>query len=207
MGDPYCVYGGLQDNGTWGGPSMSRQEAILTDFWFNIEGGDGFHTQNDPTDWRTVYCESQGGNIMRVNVETRESQRIRPTQENTHNWKEYVSPPPKRKPEELESQQSPFSRGRSSFRFNWSSPILISPHNPHIIYFGGNHLFKSIDRGDHWKIISPDLTTDDPEKHSKPTGGLTLDQTGAETHCTIITISESPITPGLIWVGTDEAEP
>jgi photosystem II stability/assembly factor-like uncharacterized protein len=204
MRDPYYVYGGMQDNGTWGGPSMSRGEAILTDFWFNIGGGDGFYTQNDPTDWRTVYCESQGGNIMRVNVETRETTRIRPSRENTYNWTEHAPPPPKRKSGDQPSQSSPFSRGRSTFRFNWSSPILISPHNPHTIYFGGDHLFKSIDQGDHWRIISPDLTTDDPEKHSRPTGGITLDQTGAETHCTITTLSESPITPGFIWVGTDD---
>jgi len=204
MRDPYYIYGGLQDNGTWGGPSVSREESILTDFWFNIGGGDGFHTQNDPLDWRTVYCESQGGSIMRVNVETRDTIRIRPSRENTYNWQEYAPPPPKRESAEQQAPQSMFRRERSPFRFNWSSPILISPHNPHILYFGGNHVFKSIDRGEHWSIISPDLTTDDPEKHSKPTGGLTLDQTGAETHCTIITISESPITPGLIWVGTDD---
>ena len=204
MRDPYYIYGGMQDNGTWAGPSMSRQEAIFTDLWFNIGGGDGFHTQNDPTDWRTVYCESQGGNISRVNVETRDTTRIRPSRENTYNWTEYAPPPPKRKPEEQEPQQSFFGRQSSPFRFNWSSPILLSPHNPHTLYFGGNHLFKSIDRGDHWTIISPDLTTDDPDKYDKPTGGITLDQTGAETHCTIITVSESPITPGLIWVGTDD---
>ena len=202
--DPYYVYGGMQDNGTWGGPSMNREGAILTDFWFNIGGGDGFYTQNDPTDWRTVYCESQGGNIMRVNVETRETTRIRPSRQNTYNWTEHAPPPPKPKPGEQPSQPSLFSRGRSPFRFNWSSPILISPHNPHTLYFGGDHVFKSIDRGEHWRIISPDLTTDDPEKHSKPTGGITLDQTGAETHCTITTLSESPVTPGLIWAGTDD---
>ena len=204
MRDPYYVYGGLQDNATWGGPSMSRDDSILTDFWFNIGGGDGFYTQNDPTDWRTVYCESQGGNISRINAETRETNRIRPSRENTYNWAEYAPPPPKRKPGEKPEPPSLFGRQSSPFRFNWSSPILLSPHNPHTLYFGGNHLFKSIDRGDHWTIISPDLTTDDPDKYEKPTGGITLDQTGAETHCTIITISESPITPGLIWVGTDD---
>jgi len=204
MRDPYYVYGGMQDNGTWAGPSMSRQEAIFTDFWFNIGGGDGFHTQNDPTDWRTVYCESQGGNISRVNVETRETNRIRPSRENTYNWTEHAPPPPKRKPGEEPESPSLFGRQSSPFRFNWSSPILLSPHNPHTLYFGGNHLFKSIDRGDHWTIISPDLTTDNPDKYDKPTGGITLDQTGAETHCTILAISESPITPGLIWVGTDD---
>ena len=206
MRDPYYVYGGLQDNGTWVGPSMSRAGEILTDFWFNIGGGDGFYTQNDPTDWRIAYCESQGGNINRVNVETRETDRIRPSSQNTYNWKDYL---PKREREEeereaQESQPSMFGRQRTPFRFNWSSPILLSSHNPSIVYFGGNHLFKSLDRGDHWQIISPDLTTNDPQKHSQPTGGITLDQTGAETHCTIVTISESPLTPGLIWVGTDD---
>ncbi len=206
MRDPYYVFGGLQDNGTWCGPSMSREGMILTDSWFNIGGGDGFHTQNDPTDWRIAYCESQGGSIMRVNVETRESARIRPSQQNTYNWKEHVPPPTKRETQARQSEQQPQMqfRQRSPFRFNWSSPILISPHNPSTIYFGGDHLFKSVNRGDNWMIISPDLTTNDPDKHSKPTGGITLDQTGAETHCTIITISESPITPGLIWVGTDD---
>ncbi|MGB2844370.1 MAG: hypothetical protein WBC02_05915 [Candidatus Aminicenantaceae bacterium] len=210
--DPYYVYGGLQDNGTWAGPSMSREGAILTDFWFNIGGGDGFYTQNDPTDWRIVYGESQGGSIMRVNVETRETTRIRPSQQNTYNWKDHL-PKTSKKEGEAQAQQasrqqaqpSMFGRRRSPFRFNWSSPILLSPHNPHTVYFGGDHLFKSVDRGDHWQIISPDLTTNDPEKHSKPTGGITLDQTGAETHCTITTISESPITPGIIWVGTDDS--
>jgi hypothetical protein len=92
---------------------------------------------------------------------------------------------------------------RQQFRFNWSSPIVLSPHNPRTIFFGGNHLFKSLDRGDKWMIISPDLTTNDPKKNM-PTGGMTDDTTGAETHCTIISISESPMTPGLLWVGTDD---
>ncbi len=204
MRDPYYVYGGLQDNGTWAGPSMNREGMILTDHWFNIGGGDGFYTQNDPYDWRIAYCESQGGNLMRVNVETRESTRIRPSEQNTYNWRDHAPPPPKKKAEAEQAPQAMFRRQRSPFRFNWSSPILISPHNPHILYFGGDHLFKSINRGDNWTIISPDLTTNDPNKHSRPTGGITLDQTGAETHCTITTIAESPITPDLIWVGTDD---
>jgi photosystem II stability/assembly factor-like uncharacterized protein len=206
MRDPYYVYGGLQDNGTWCGPSMSREGMILTDFWFNISGGDGFHTQNDPTDWRIAYCESQGGNIVRANVETRDTTRIRPSAQNTYNWKEHLPKTTREESREQAQQQQPsmFGRQRSPFRFNWSSPIIISPHNPGTIYFGGDHLFKSVDRGDHWLIISPDLSTNDPEKYSQPTGGITLDQTGAETHCTIITISVSPLAPGLIWVGTDD---
>ena len=94
MRDPYWVYGGLQDNGTWGGPSMSREGAILTDFWFNFTGGDGFHTQNDPTDWRIVYSESQGGAMQRTNVETRESRSIRPGPQNILNYADFYPPAP-----------------------------------------------------------------------------------------------------------------
>ncbi|GAG05671.1 unnamed protein product, partial [marine sediment metagenome] len=94
--------------------------------------------------------------------------------------------------------------GNNPFRFNWSTPIVLSPHNPRTIYLGGNHLFMSVDRGDHWKIISPDLSKNDPVKTRRETGGLTSDTTGAENYGTIITISESPLTPGLIWIGTDD---
>ncbi|MCX6560436.1 MAG: hypothetical protein NTZ26_07960 [Candidatus Aminicenantes bacterium] len=231
MRDPYYVYGGLQDNGTWGGPSMSREGTILTDFWFNVGGGDGFHTQNDPTDWRTLYGESQGGSVQRVNVETREAKSIRPSQGNIANYKQYFpdapaqpaagqrgaqAPQPPAKPQAgarggaagaAGSPQTAAGQGRTSvFRFNWSTPIVLSPHNPRTVFFGGNHLFKSVDRGDHWMLISPDLTTNDKSKYApaKPTGGITPDVTGAETYGTIITISESPLTPGLIWVGTDD---
>jgi photosystem II stability/assembly factor-like uncharacterized protein len=226
MRDPYYVYGGLQDNGTWGGPSMSREGQILTDFWYNIGGGDGFHTQNDPEDWRTVYAESQGGAVQRVNVETRESKQIRPTQMNVLNYKEFFPPePPAKKAPATKPAAKPAAkagagaqagqaggmpaqmrRGGGPFRFNWSTPVLISPHNPETIYFGAQHLLKSVDRGDHWMIISRDLTTNDKSKYdpAKPTGGITPDVTGAETHCTIITIAESPRVPGLIWVGTDD---
>ncbi len=201
MRDPYYVYGGLQDNGTWAGPSQNRAEFILTDHWFNLGGGDGFYTQNDPHNWRVAYGESQGGNIFRIDVETRDSTRIRPNRENTYNWDEFV---PKREEQE-EDRDIPFRR-RSPFRFNWSSPILLSPHNSDTLFFGANHLFKSIDKGEHWTIISPDLTTNDPKKYDKPTGGLTLDQTGAETHCTITTIAQSPVQPDIIWVGTDDGQ-
>ena len=213
MRDPYYVYGGLQDNGTWGGPSMSREGKILTDFWYSVGGGDGFHTQIDPTDWRTLYSESQSGAINRWNVETRESKSIRPNAANIANYKDYFTAPPEPEPKPLPEGVPPADpeaawrdmarRLRGPFRFNWSSPIVLSPHNPQTIYFGGNQLFKSADRGEKWMIISPDLTTNDPEKN-KPTGGLTDDTTGAETHCTIISISESPLRPGLLWVGTDD---
>ncbi|MGA2587400.1 MAG: hypothetical protein ABSF88_10315 [Candidatus Aminicenantales bacterium] len=240
--DPYYVYGGLQDNGTWGGPSMNREGEILTDFWYNVGGGDGFHTQNDPSDWRTLYGESQGGSAQRTNVETRESRSIRPSQMNILNYAEYFPGAPASVPAPPQGQRggqppaqaaAPAQQGqrgggqrgqaqtqgqggqagaamgqmgqqaRGPFRFNWSTPILISPNNPRTIYMGGNHLFRSLDRGDHWMIISPDLTTNDPNKN-KPSGGITVENTGAETHCTIITIAESPKIPGVIWVGTDD---
>jgi len=201
MRDPYYIWGGLQDNGTWGGPSNTRENANLTDFWTTITGGDGFHAQVDPTDWRIVYCESQGGSIQRINIETRESGSIRPSQRNIVNYADYFPNEPQPDPQQPAQRGG---RGGGNFRFNWSSPIVLSPHNPSTVLFGGNHLFMSVDRGDHWKIISPDLSTNDPVKTDRNTGGLTNDSTGAETHCTIITISQSPINPNLIWAGTDD---
>jgi len=199
MRDPYYVYGGLQDNGSWGGPSMSRESAgILTDHWFRIGGGDGFYCAADPTDWRTVYVESQQGNISRVNVETRESQFIRPGKENIVNYEAYVT-------EEILKMQEKAGWGKDNpFRFNWNCPIIISSHNPKKVFFGGNFLFKTTDRGESWAIISPDLSTNDPVKIDRKTGGLTADVTGAENHCSIVTVSESPLKPGIIWAGTDD---
>lgn len=211
MRDPYYVYGGLQDNGTWGGPSATRDRAIYTDLWYTISGGDGYHVQVDPTDWRIVYSEphpsNTGGRIQRENVETRVSKNIRPQKgENIVNYDEYITP-------EIEKLQlkkgwgpSP-GNGMGAFRWNWSSPIVMSPHNPHTVFFGANHLFKTVDRGESWYLISPDLSKNDPYKTIKESGGLTPDHEpggGAEFHGTIITISESPVREGLIWVGTDD---
>lgn len=199
MRDPYYVYGGLQDNGSWGGPSMSRDSAgILTDHWFRIGGGDGFYCAVDPTDWRTVYAESQQGSIFRINVETRESEYIQPRKENIINYDAYVT-------EDVLEMQEKAGWGKDNpFRFNWNSPIVISPHNPKTVLFGGNFLFKTTDRGESWEIISPDLSTNDPVKIDRKTGGLTPDVTGAENHCSIVTVSESPLKPGIIWAGTDD---
>ncbi|MGD2295520.1 MAG: hypothetical protein PVF22_06755, partial [Candidatus Aminicenantes bacterium] len=197
--DPYYVYGGLQDNGSWGGPSNSRDsEGILTDHWFRIGGGDGFYTPVDPHDWRTVYVESQQGNIRRVDVETRSGQTIRPRKNNIINYDDYVT-------QEILDLQKEAGWGEDNpFRFNWSCPIVVSQHHPRTVYFGGNVLFKSLDRGDSWEIISPDLSTQDPKKIDRKTGGLTSDVTGAENHCSIVTLSESPLNADLIWAGTDD---
>jgi hypothetical protein len=175
MAVPYHVYGGLQDNGSWGAPSISRMGRGIGNWeWYRIGGGDGFHVQVDPTDNSTIYSESQGGAIGRRNKRTGASRSIRP-----------------RAPQ------------GETYRFNWSSPIVMSPHNSSTIWFGGNKLFKSVDKGDNWRVASGDLTTDDPEKN-KNMEGLTPENTGAERHCTIITISESPSKAGVVWVGTDD---
>jgi len=172
---PFWVYGGLQDNGSWGGPSQGRSGAVLITDWDRLNGGDGFHVQVDPEDWRWAYSESQGGMLVRLNQESGRSAFIRPR-----------------------APQGEF------YRFNWSSPIMLSPHNAQTIYFGGNRLFKSVDRGTTWRVISPDLSTNDPRKQRAGEGSVSPEQTSAENHCTIITISESPLRPGVIWVGTDD---
>lgn len=192
MRDPYFVYVGLQDNGIWGGPSNSRDyNGILNDHWFKFHSGDGFYTAVDPYDWTTVYSESQGGRMRRNHALFRQnSVGITPNRTNTLNWSDAVP-----------RQTDPDS---PVIRMNWNTPFVLSHHNPRTLYYGANFLFKSVDRGEHWRIISPDLTTNDPEKTLRDSGGLTRDVTGAETHCTLITISESPLVSGLIWVGTDD---
>lgn len=149
MREPYYVYGGMQDNGSWGGPSNSRDElGILNDHWYQIWGWDGFHSQIDPNDWRTVYTMTQGGgNIYRTDPVTRERVLIIPNEDNTVNYNEYL-PDPK-----------PNFYDKGPYRYNWSAPLVFSPHNSKTIYLGANHLFKSVDRGDTWTVISPDLTT------------------------------------------------
>ncbi len=196
MRDPYWVYGGLQDNGVWGGPSNSRDaNGILTDHWFKFHSGDGFHTEADPTDWRTVYTESENGNLRRLDPVFRQSGKsIRPTPATVLNFEDVV-------PGYTGSMtRLPGDR----FRFNWSTELALSPHDPKTVYLGGNYLFKSTDRGDTWTIISPDLSTADTALANPETGGLTRDVTGAEAHATIITMSESPLLPGVIWAGTDD---
>ena len=165
MRKPYRVYGGLQDNGSWGGPSRTYSvEGITVADWFRIYGADGFYCQPDPNDADTVYCEGQYGNLQRVNVRTGQDADIAP------------QPPTKQTP---------------AYRFNWNSPILISPHDSKTIYYGGNFVFKSVNRGDAWKAISPDLTYGKPGP-SKDYGH------------TITTLAESPLQAGVLWAGSDD---
>jgi photosystem II stability/assembly factor-like uncharacterized protein len=195
MRDPYFIYGGLQDNGSWGGPSFARDaQGILTDHWWKLHWGDGSHAQVDPTDWRILYTETENGGVRRYNVETHQAVSIRPNPQNISNYAQMFP------------QAAAATSGRRSglFRYNWNSPLVLSSHNPKTIFLGGNYLFKSVEGGNRWQIISPDLTTNDPEKTREDTGGLTRDVTGAETHCTITGIAESTLAAGLIWVGTDD---
>ena len=178
--DPYHVYGGLQDNSAWVGDS-AYPGGITSSRWENMIGGDGFFMYPDPTDSDYVYGESQGGAITRVNMHTHEARDIQP----------------RLGPEELKRY--------TKLRFNWNTPIALSPHDPATLYIGAQFLFRSHDHGQSWQRISPDLTTNDPQKQKQEqSGGVTVDNSVAEMHTTIYSISESPLTAGLIWVGTDD---
>jgi photosystem II stability/assembly factor-like uncharacterized protein len=174
MDRPYHVYGGLQDNSSWIGDS-AYPGGITNDRWENVYGGDGFWVFADPSDPDYVYAESQGGYIGRVNRKTHESRSIQPLP----NYKE------------------------GKLRYNWNTPIQVSPTGT--VYIGAQFLFRSRDHGQTWDRISPDLTTNDPEKQKQEqSGGITVDNSSAEMHTTIFSICESPKNSNLIWVGTDD---
>src|ERR1700680_2320792 len=176
MQDPYHVYGGLQDNSAWMGDS-SYPGGITNSRWENLYNGDGFWVFPDPTDPAYVYAEAQGGYIGRVNQPTLASRGIKPQQ----------------------------SYGEGKLRFNWNTPIHLSPNQKGTIYVGAQFLFRSRDHGQSWDRISPDLTTNDPEKQKQEeSGGVTVDNSYAEMHTTIYSISESPREAQTIWVGTDD---
>ena len=173
---PYNVYGGLQDNGSWTGPSRSAA-GIRNKDWDNIGYGDGFHAFPDPVEDEYVYTQYQGGNLLRYHRTTGEIKEIRP----------FAGP------------------GEPELRWNWNTPYLASETRPGTLYAGAQYVFRSRDHGDSWERISPDLTTDDPAKQNQETsGGLTIDNSSAENHTTIYTISESPLDDRVLWVGTDD---
>ncbi len=174
--DPYHVYGGLQDNSTWIGAS-SYPGGVANAQWENIYGGDGFWAFVDTSDPDYIYAEAQGGTIGRVNRHTLETRSIEP----------------------LPGYQE------KKLRFNWNSPIHMSPNEKGTIYIGSEFLWRSRDHGQSWERISPDLTTNDPEKQKQEeSGGITVDNSSAEMHTSIYTISESPKNGQIIWVGTDD---
>ncbi|HUQ99896.1 MAG TPA: hypothetical protein VM166_10605, partial [Gemmatimonadaceae bacterium] len=178
----YYVYGGLQDNSSWGGPSQTRNRQGITNAdWIRTTGGDGFYAQIDPVDPNTVYGESQGGDIVRFDVRTGEQKTIKPLPE----------------------------FGARPYRWNWSSPMLISPYDHNTIYFGANYLFKSSNRGDAWTRLGPDLTRQLNRDSLKVMGKIwprdaVARHQGTAEYGNISTIDESPIRQGLLYVGTDD---
>lgn len=177
--DPYRVGGGLQDNGTWIGPSenlfnvteayMGRKGAITNHDWTFVNWGDGFHLAFDPNDTNIIYAESQGGYLMRVHLDTGIKRVLKP-----------------------EAKE-----GEKRFRFNWNAPFFISPHEDNTLYLGGNYVFKLTNKGDHWKRISDDLSTNDVSR-------VTTVGSEAETNGTVVSLAESPLEQGLLWAGTDD---
>jgi photosystem II stability/assembly factor-like uncharacterized protein len=179
----YMVSGGLQDNGTWRGPSRTREPAgILNDDWRMISFGDGFHVVSHPDNPDLFLTESQSGQIRLMDMKTREQQG--------------VSPQPR------DSSGGPVNLLK--YRFNWNTPIVKSPNEKNTVYFGGNVLFQSRNFGRSWEAISPDLTTNNPEKMKSAGGPAWFDNSSAEYHGTIISIAEAPGKPGVIWAGTDD---
>ncbi len=179
MSDPYRVGGGLQDNGSWIGPSATirndkaqmwgKAGGITNQDWQFINNGDGFHVAFDPVDPNIVYAESQGGLLVRVHLDT--------------GLRKMLKPSPK--------------EGQPHYRFNWNAPFFISPHNPTTLYLGGNYVFKFTNRGDQWERISEDLSTKDIDK-------ATTIGSDAETNGTVVSLAESPLRAGLLWAGTDD---
>ena len=166
---PYNVYGGLQDNGSVGGPSRSRNaRGIDHAQWYRVGGGDGFYVQVDPNDHNILFSESQFGAISRRDQRTEQSRGIRP---------------PRTEPDGTPD------------RYNWNSPILMSQHDSRVVYFGGNKLFKSMNHGDDWEVISPDLTTANAERIA-----------GNVPYCTITSIAESKFNRNKLLVGTDDGK-
>src|ERR1700730_17843506 len=173
--DPYRVYGGLQDNSSWVGQSQ-YPGGITNSRWENMFNGDGFWMFPDPADPDYIYAEYQGGEIGRVNRRTHEARNVKPRP----NYNEKL-------------------------RYNWNTPIALSPNEKGTVYIGAQFLFRSRDHGQSWERISPDLTTNDPQKQKQEqSGGVTVDNSSAEMHTTIYSISESPKDKNLIWVGTDD---
>ncbi|MFN7602771.1 MAG: WD40/YVTN/BNR-like repeat-containing protein, partial [Bacteroidota bacterium] len=180
MDQPYSVYGGLQDNGSWAGPAYTWKDGgIQNAYWQAVMFGDGFDVQPDPEDSRFGYAMSQGGFLGRYDRKTGHTKIIRPTHPDA----------------------------KFKLRFNWNAALALDPFDKSTIYYGSQFLHKSTDKGSTWEIISGDLTTNDPEKQKQhESGGLTMDATGAENHCTILAIAPSPKDKNVIWVGTDDGQ-
>lgn len=175
---PYNLYGGMQDNGSWVGPAYVFNFAgIRNHDWQELSFGDGFDVAPIPGDSRYGYTMSQQGNVQRYDRISGYGKTVKPTSPDT----------------------------AIDLRFNWNAPVAIDPHNSNGVYYASQHLHYSANRGDDWEVISPDLTTNDPEKQKQgESGGITIDATGAENHTTILSIAPSPVDRNVIYVGTDD---
>src|SRR5437868_267563 len=179
---PYHICGGLQDNGSWCGPSMTlTRDGIVNEDWQVIHGGDGFYAAIDNVEPWIVYTESQDGFLDRRDMRTGQQRSIRPEAR----------------------------AGEPHYRFQWNSPVVISAHDHTTVYYGGNYLFKSANRGDTWTRLGGDLTTG-VDRNKLPILGKVPDTTtlsrhdGVQEYPTITTLSESPLTPNVLWVGSDD---
>ncbi|WP_462249479.1 WD40/YVTN/BNR-like repeat-containing protein [Ekhidna sp.] len=175
---PYNVYGGMQDNGSWAGPAyVWKAQGIRNHYWQEVSFGDGFDVLPDPRDSRYGISTAQQGYASIYDRKTGYNESVRPT----------------------------YPDGDVELRFNWNVGMARDAQNPAVVYFGSQFVHKSTDSGQNWEIISPDLTTNDPEKQKQgESGGLTMDATGAENYCTIIVIEPSSLNSDLLWVGTDD---
>lgn len=175
---PYNVMGGMQDNGSWRGPAYTwTRDGLRNFYWENLWGGDGFDVMPDAEDANWIYAMSQGGNVGRLHVPTGDRWFIKPPTLDTND----------------------------RLRFNWNAAMAQDPFDKKSIYFGSQYLHKTTDKGASWITMSPDLTTNDSIKMDQSNnGGLSVDITGAENYCTILTIAPSSKDRQVIWVGTDD---
>ena len=179
---PYYVYGSQQDNSTVAIASRSDDGAIGRDNWYEVGGGEAGYIAPNPADPNIVYAGDYQGNITRFDRRTNQVKSIAV-------WPELSD-----------------ARGAAALehRFQWTAPIVISPHDPNTIYYGGERVFKTSDGGTHWEAISGDLTRNDKSKQQPSGGPITVDDTGTEYYDTVFSIAPSPLAKGLIWVGTDD---
>jgi photosystem II stability/assembly factor-like uncharacterized protein len=193
MRDPYSIYGGLQDNGSIATAGFTRDVlGVRNDATWKMHWDDGQYAAVDPTDWRTVYSEGTQGTFRVVDPIGHTDTSRRQTPRNITNFQQATG----KDPNATDAAQA--------IRYNWTSPFILSPHDPKVLYYGTNYLLKTTDKGLTWKIVSPDLSKNDPGHNNKGSGGLTPESTGAEVYATIYSVSESPKQQGLIWAGTDD---